>query len=217
MSSRQHPGDSATGPTTAQRRFDPPFRIGVIADTHIHPRSRRQLPEAVIGLFQRAGLDLIVHLGDVNTRSVLDDLAHIAPLIAVHGNNDDDELTTILPRRTDFTVGRHRFGAIHGHGGRSARHVARDTFAGEMDCALFGHSHQPLIEQVDDLVLFNPGSATDRRWHDHFGVGVIGVTADRIEPELILYGSPDHLTNISFSTVTPHPGSNDGHANAGSR
>jgi hypothetical protein len=80
-----------------------------------------------------------------------------------------------------------------------------------VDFVLFGHSHQPLIEPVDSLVLFNPGSATDRRWHDHFGVGIIDVTAERIEPELILYTSPDHLANISFNTTQPHPGRTDGH------
>ena len=210
-SGRRDPGRTTTGPTTEQRRFDPPVRIGVISDTHIHPRSRRQLPDAVIQLFQRADLDLIIHLGDVNTRSVLDDLAHLAPLIAVQGNNDDDELAAILPRETTFTVGRHRFGAIHGHGGRSARQVARETFTGTVDFVLFGHSHQPLIEPVDSLVLFNPGSATDRRWHDHFGVGIIDVTAERIEPELILYTSPDHLANISFNTTQLYPGRTDGH------
>ena len=200
--SNGHPSnDPGAGPTTERRRFEPPLRIGVIGDTHIYPRSRRQLPDAVIELFQRADPGLIVHLGDVNTRSVLDDLAYLAPLIAVHGNNDDDELQVLLPRETSFTVGVHRFGVIHGHGGRSARQVARETFAGKEDCALFGHSHQPLIEQVGDLLLFNPGSATDRRWHDHFGVGIIDVTAERIDPELILYTSPDHLANISISAM----------------
>jgi len=195
MSRRQH----AIGPVTRQRMFEPPFRIGVIADTHIYPGSRRQVPDQVIDLFQRARIDLVIHLGDANTRSVLEDLAHIAPLIAVHGNNDDEELSVILPETTRFQVGTHRFGVLHGHGGRSARHLATERYAGEVDCVLFGHSHQPLIEQVGDLVLFNPGSATDRRWHEHFGIGIVDVTADRIEPELILYASPDHLVNISFN------------------
>lgn len=194
MSRRQH----AVGPATVQRRFEPPCRIGVIADTHIYAGSRRKIPDQVIDLFQRARLDLLVHLGDANTRSVLEDLAHIAPLIAVHGNNDDDELAVILPVVTRFTVGRHRFGVVHGHGGRTARQVATETFAGKVDCVLFGHSHQPLIESLGELVLFNPGSATDRRWNEHFGVGIVTVTPERIDPELILYTSPDHLANISF-------------------
>lgn len=196
MSRRQY----TVGPSTRQRKFEAPLTIGVIADTHIYPNSRRQVPDQVIDLFQRARIDVVIHLGDVNTRSVLEDLAHIAPLIAVHGNNDDDELSIILPETTRFTVGRHRFGVVHGHGGRSARQVAIQTFSGKVDCVLFGHSHQPLIEQAGDLVLFNPGSATDRRWHEHFGIGILTVTDERIEPELILYTAPDHLANIAFDS-----------------
>lgn len=184
---------------TRRRSFDAPMTIGVIADTHIYPHSRRVIPEQVRRLFRRARMDLLVHLGDANSRFVLEDLAGIAPLIAVPGNNDDDELHDLLPATVWFTVGRFRFGAIHGHGGRSAKQVAIDTFAGRVDCALFGHSHIPLIDQVRNTVLFNPGSATDRRWHEHFGVGVITVTEDIIAPELILYTDPDHLENITFS------------------
>lgn len=183
---------------TRRRSFDAPMTIGVIADTHIYPHSRRVIPEQVVDLFRRARIDLIVHLGDANSRFVLEDLARIAPLIAVPGNNDDDELHDLLSATVQFTVGRFRFGAIHGHGGRSAKQVVTDTFAGKVDCALFGHSHIPLIDQVRDTVLFNPGSATDRRWHEHFGVGIITVTEDIIDPELILYTDPDHLENVTF-------------------
>jgi len=187
-----------TGLTTGRRDFDIPLVIGVIADTHIYPHSRRVIPPAVAQLFQRANIDLLVHLGDANSRSVLEELAEIAPLIAVPGNNDDDELHELLPATERFTVGRFRFGMIHGHGGRSARQVVTDTFAGKVDCALFGHSHIPYLEVKQDTVLFNPGSATDRRWHEHFGVGVIRVTDGGIHPELILYTDPAHLDNISF-------------------
>jgi putative phosphoesterase len=183
---------------TRQRTFDAPMTIGVIADTHIYPHSRRVIPQQVVQLFQRAGIGLLVHLGDANSRSVLEELAEIAPLIAVPGNNDDDELHELLPATVRFTVGRFRFGVIHGHGGRTAKQVVTDTFAGKVDCALFGHSHIPLIARTQDTVLFNPGSATDRRWHEHFGVGIIRVTEMAIDPELILYTDPAHLENISF-------------------
>ncbi|CAA9543516.1 MAG: putative phosphoesterase [uncultured Thermomicrobiales bacterium] len=183
---------------TSQRTFGAPLTIGVIADTHIYPHSRRIIPIQVIRLFQRAKIDLLIHLGDVNTRFVLEELGEIAPLIAVPGNNDDDELQDMLPASVRFTVGRFRFGAIHGHGGRSAKQVVTDTFAGKVDCALFGHSHIPYMDQKRETVLFNPGSATDRRWHEHFGVGIISVEDIGIDPELILYTDPAHLENITF-------------------
>ncbi|MGB3304858.1 MAG: metallophosphoesterase family protein [Thermomicrobiales bacterium] len=188
---------AGSGLVTTQRFFDPPFRIGVISDTHIYPGARRVLPPDVLRLFERAGVDLIVHLGDVNTRSVLDELAEIAPLIAVVGNNDDPELQYLLPETTRITVGKFRFGILHGHGGRSARDQAIRTYAGKVDCVLFGHSHKPLIEEVKGTVLFNPGSATDRRWFDHFGVGLITIEEERFDPELVLYVDPAHLANVT--------------------
>jgi putative phosphoesterase len=189
-------------PVTSQRRFEDPLTIGVISDTHIYTGSRRVIPPGVIRLFERAGIDLLVHLGDANSRLVLEELAGLAPLIAVPGNNDDPELHYMLPETTRFTVGERTFGVLHGHGGRSAKQEAIRRFVGKVDLVLFGHSHMPLIERVDDTILFNPGSATDRRWHEHFGVGLIRVEDGRIEPDLILYQHGDHLDNIDVSAYT---------------
>lgn len=186
------------GLVTSRRSFEGPLTIGVIADTHIYPHSRRVVPDQVKDVFGRAKVQLLIHLGDANSRSVLEELGEIAPLIAVPGNNDDDELQNILPQKVRFTVGRYRFGAIHGHGGRSAKQVVTAAFAGKVDCALFGHSHIPYMAKEQETILFNPGSATDRRWHDHFGVGIITVTDKGIDPGLILFTDPDHLTNIRF-------------------
>lgn len=174
--------------TTSKRVFDAPFRIGVISDTHIYTGSQRVIAPGVKRLFERANIDLVVHLGDANSRSVLEEVAEIAPLIAVVGNNDDEELQYTLPMTTRFTVGDHTFAAIHGHGGRSAKDVAIERWAGKVDCILFGHSHLPLIEKVRGSILVNPGSPTDRRWHPHFGVAVITVDENGIQPELIQIG-----------------------------
>lgn len=188
--------DLTDGLLTVERAFAVPLTIGVIADTHLYARRGTELPAPVLDLFRRADVGLLVHLGDVNTRSVLEHLAELAPLLAVVGNNDDVELQFTLPHTVRFAVGGFTFGAIHGHGGRSARDVAHRRFAGKVDCALFGHSHKPLIETVDGTVFFNPGSPTERRWSEHFGVGLIKVTNERFTPDLILFGNPAHLVNI---------------------
>jgi uncharacterized protein len=187
------------GPATDDRSFAVPLTIGVIADTHLYDRRGVALPPPVLDLFRRAEVGLIVHLGDANTRAVLEQLAIIAPLIAVAGNNDDLELHSTLPESTKFTVGPFYFAALHGHGGRTARDEAIRRFRGRVDCVLFGHSHKPLIEQVDNTVIFNPGSATDRRWHEHFGLGLIHVTSERFDPDLVLFYDPAHLGNIDVS------------------
>jgi len=188
-----------------RRAFEAPLTIGAIADTHIYAHSRRVIPRPVLNLFRRAGVGLILHLGDVNSSWVLHELGELAPVLAVVGNNDDDELQHLLPERLRFTVGPHRFGALHGHGGRSAKDQVKGAFGGNVDLAFFGHSHIPYLNDFKGTTLFNPGSATDRRWHEHFGVGIVRVTEDAIDPELILYTNPEHLANIRFEAEGPPP------------
>lgn len=190
--SRGTPGS----PLERSRAFDLPLTIGVISDTHIYAHGSRELHQAIFRFFRRAGVDLLLHLGDVNTRYVLEELGEIAPVIAVSGNNDDDELQVLLPQTTRFTVGPYAFGVIHGHGGRSARDEAIRRWVGKVDCVLFGHSHKPLIEKIGETILFNPGSATERRWHPHFGVGLVHVTDAGIVPELVVFTRPEHLDNV---------------------
>ncbi len=186
-----------------RRAFEVPLTIGVIADTHIYAHGSRVLPAPVLDLFRRAGVGLILHLGDVNSAWVLQELANLAPLLAVAGNNDEDELQDALPTSLRFTVGTHTFGALHGDGGRSAKDQVKRAFGGKVDVAFFGHSHIPFLDEYQGTTLFNPGSATDRRWHEHFGVGIVCVTATAIDPELILYTRADHLTNITFAPDNP--------------
>lgn len=186
-----------------RRRFDLPLSIGVVSDTHVYRRGARRLPPEVVELFARFGVELILHAGDVNTASVLAGLATVAPVIAVTGNNDDAELHELIPASVEFQVGRFRFAMLHGHGGKTARAEAR-RFVGKVDCVVYGHSHMPLIEREGETILFNPGSATDRRWGDHFGVGLIFVSEDGIKPELVLYQDPRHLRNVKPETaLTP--------------
>ncbi len=190
-------GESVDGFRPSQeRRFPTPLTIGVLSDTHIHRHGNRRLPVEVKDLFARFAVGLILHAGDVNVAEVLADLSRVAPVIGVAGNNDDAELRRLLPETVRFDVARFRFALLHGHGGQSARLEARRQFAGRVDCAIYGHSHIPLIEVEDGTMLFNPGSATDRRWQEHFGVGLIYVTAAKIAPELVLYDDPGHLRNV---------------------
>jgi uncharacterized protein len=199
MSRRQY----QVGPVTGKRQFDPPMTIGVIADTHIYTGSKREIHPSITNLFLRAGVGLMIHLGDANSRSVLEEVAEIAPLIAVPGNNDDEELQNILSETTRFQVGKFTFGVLHGHGGRSAKQEAIRRWAGKVDCVMFGHSHMPLVDRVQGTVLFNPGSATERRWHPHFGIGLIRVTEEGFTPDLIVFSDPQHLDNVDVGPRTP--------------
>jgi putative phosphoesterase len=184
--------------TEVRARYASPLTIGVLSDTHIYPHGSRQLPPSILSLFERATVDLILHLGDINHAGVLDELGEVAPVLAVQGNNDTFELLDLLPLKREIAVGRFTIGMVHGHGGRSARQHAADMLAGKVDLACYGHSHIPVIEEVGGTTMLNPGSATDRRWHPHFGVAVVRVTETGIDPELILYSDPRHLDHLTF-------------------
>jgi len=178
--------------------FPLPLSIGVIADTHIWENGKRVLPADVIQLFRRAGVDLVLHAGDINDSSVLNQLETIAPVLAVKGNNDDAELQEALPLKLRFKAGNHTIGLVHGHEGRSARAVAFDAFPAETDLVVYGHSHLPNIEKHGRTIYFNPGSPTDRRWNPHFGVGILRCTESGIDPHLFLFTRPQDLENVTI-------------------
>lgn len=177
--------------------YDIPLTIGVIADTHVFggPGSR-VLPLQVLDLFQRLQVELIVHAGDIVIQGVLDQLSTVAPTLAVFGNNEPLELWQYLPERIVLSVGPYRIGVVHGHGGPNARTTARTAFSEPLDLVIYGHSHIPMIEEIDGVRYFNPGSPTDRRWATHFGVGIITISGQGVRPELILFDAPAHLATI---------------------
>lgn len=185
-----------------QYAFAIPLTIGAIADTHILDGSgSRPFPVEALALFRRFHVDLIVHAGDIAVQSVLDRLGTVAPVLAVRGNNESLELWERLPERMILTVGPHTIGLVHGYGGTTARATARQAFGKPVELVIYGHSHIPMIEEADGVVYFNPGSATDRRWSPHFGIGVVTIDDRGIRPELILFDAAAHLASIEPASV----------------
>jgi putative phosphoesterase len=147
-------------------------------------------------LFERRQVGLILHGGDVGQSSLLTEMAAIAPVVAVRGNADSLELIETLPDQIRIRAGERTILLMHGHHGKTARVTALSAVGSDVDVIVFGHSHQPLIEKHDNTVLFNPGSPTERRWGPHFGVGLLTVTDDGIEPELVLFDDPGQLAAV---------------------
>ncbi len=128
-----------------------PLRVGVIADTHGLLR-----PEAVAAL---AGVDHLIHAGDVGHPEVLDLLRQIAPLTVVRGNNDRGEWGKALPA-VEFVelAGRYVY-VIH-----DIADIDLDPAAAEVSVVIAGHAHKPLNETRDGVLYLNPGSAGPRRF-----------------------------------------------------
>ncbi|MBN1946003.1 MAG: metallophosphoesterase family protein [Bradymonadales bacterium] len=138
------------------------FKVGLISDTHTTDGA------ALVQLVQPhfAGVERILHAGDIVAPEVLQALSRIAPVEAVYGNMDPIAMHRVLPARRLVTLGRFRVGLIHGGGapdGIERRVLA--AFADEpVDAIVFGHTHTPLVKRVNGVLLVNPGSATDSRW-----------------------------------------------------
>jgi len=146
-------------------------RVGVISDTHI-PQFKK-LPEAIWEHF--AGVELIIHAGDLSVLSVIDELETIAPVVAVQGNVEEEEVILKLPIKREVVVGFCRIGIVHILGDSHNRvKVARQEFP-EARVVVFGHSHIPWNQDVNGQLMFNPGSATDRRRQPRCSIGLLYV------------------------------------------
>lgn len=152
------------------------------------PRHARILPAALReGL---RGVDLIVHCGDMVDAMAIPLFEALAPLEAVAGNNDPAELHHRFGKRKLLEFGGVRIGIVHGHdgAGRSTLARAQNAFkGGSVNAILFGHSHVPYCERHDGVLLFNPGSPTDRRRQLRFSYGIIRVMGTILEPQLYYY------------------------------
>jgi len=150
-------------------------KVGVISDTHI-PHFKK-LPEAIWQHF--AGVELIIHAGDLSILSVLDELETLAPVVAVQGNIEYEEVVAKLPIKREVVVGHCRIGIVHILGDSHNRvKVARQEFP-EARVVVFGHSHIPYNQEHEGQLLFNPGSATDRRRQPRCSVGLLHVDDEK--------------------------------------
>jgi putative phosphoesterase len=147
------------------------MRIGLISDTHI-PEACDHLPEKVFEVF--AGVDLVMHAGDVYVNQVLDELATIAPVIAAVGNGDEglDGHRFKLDRDARvsdshlLTIEGMRVGLAHAlptpdETSEAVFARAMDThFGGPLDVLVMGHSQLEGIVRFGRTLVINPGSAT---------------------------------------------------------
>jgi uncharacterized protein len=151
-------------------------KLGIISDTH------GLYDEAVNKIF--AGVDRIIHAGDIGKLEIIDRLETIAPVFAVEGNNDwfgqypTERLEEISGRRVLI---RHIFGELHQLD--ASAHRTLETY--RPDLLIFGHSHRPYQHQLDRTLLFNPGSAGPRRFNLPRTVGLITLTRTDIDARII--------------------------------
>lgn len=137
------------------------LRVLVLSDTHA-PRRWKGVPVALLEPLQRC--DLILHAGDVCLPGVLDELSAFAPVHAVRGNNDGDDVAAWgATMEMELELEGVRLAMIHIAGLKQGRGRRMGRQFPDADIVVFGHSHMPVDMVEDGTHLFNPGSPTDPR------------------------------------------------------
>ncbi|MDO9557944.1 MAG: metallophosphoesterase family protein [Coriobacteriia bacterium] len=148
------------------------MRVGVISDTH------GSLPAAVHDVF--AGVDRIIHAGDIGSTAVIAELETIAPVTAVHGNTDFAEIAFTLPGRISVAIGSTRF--LVGH---VLAELVRSGIPDDVDVIVFGHTHVSLVERRSSVLYVNPGSASRSRGGHGHTVAVVEDAVGGLEARIV--------------------------------
>ncbi len=149
-----------------------PIVCGLISDTHGLVR-----PEALAAL---AGVDRIIHAGDVGRAEVLEALARVAPVTAVRGNVDKGEWAEALPETATVRLGGVVVFVIHDVG-----ELGRHALPEGCRVVVSGHSHKPVVAERDGLLFINPGSAGPRRFSLPVSMGRLVIEGGDASAELI--------------------------------
>jgi putative phosphoesterase len=165
---------------TLNTRSDGSFCFGVVADTHSkpHPLARARLAELKP--------DVILHGGDIGDLAVLDELAQVAPVLAVRGNIDaqvselPDTLIIELVNQEDVMKLRLLLVHIAVYGPKLRAEVARRASSERAGLVVCGHSHVPFIGRDRGIGMFNPGSIGPRRFQLPIVLGQIQVAANSV-------------------------------------
>ncbi|MGQ0615035.1 MAG: metallophosphoesterase family protein [Planctomycetaceae bacterium] len=125
--------------------------IGLISDTHGLLR-----PEAIAAL---QDVERILHMGDVGSPDVLEELEGIAPVAAVRGNVDHGAWCRALPETLLLEHDGLRIFLLH-----DLAALDLDPAAASIDVVLYGHTHKPHSEVKGGVLYANPGAAGPRRF-----------------------------------------------------
>ena len=161
------------------------MRIGVVSDTHDHLGNVAE----IVAVLNRAGVERVVHTGDITKAKTLDVLAGLdAPLVGVYGNNDRERASLeaaaarhgfllVDPPLELFWADR-RVLVVH-----DPLELGADVHR-RYDVLLHGHNHRRILERRGAALVFNPGECAGFL-RGHNAVGVLDLA--RLEAEVLLF------------------------------
>ena len=161
------------------------MKIGVVSDTHNNLANVRD----IVALFNQAGVERVVHTGDITQAKTLDALAGLeAPLYGVYGNNDvERDALQAAARRHGFVFQDPPLTLVWAERRIVVVHDPRDLPERpdqEAALALHGHTHMRRCERLGDALVFNPGECAGHL-RGHNAVGVVDLR--RLETRLLMF------------------------------
>ncbi len=148
------------------------LRVGLVSDTHglLRPEARAFLARS----------DYIIHGGDIGSAQILEELAALAPLVAVRGNNDHQAWALRLPETEMMRVGGVFVYVIH-----DISQLDIEPRAAKVRVIVSGHSHKPVVVQREGVLYVNPGSCGPKRFKLPVSVGELLVRGTHVRARTI--------------------------------
>ena len=153
------------------------IRVGLISDTHglLRPEAKDYL----------RGADRIVHAGDICGAHVIEELSALAPLTVVRGNNDRGAWAQSLAEMEWLQLEHVLIHVLH-----DLSQIDIDPVAAGVHAVVSGHTHKPLIERRDNVLLVNPGSAGPRRFALPISMGELLIDRTKVTARIVTLSPP---------------------------
>lgn len=145
------------------------MKLAILSDTHglLRPEVAEKLKTA----------DAILHGGDINKQSIVDELRRYAPLYMVRGNNDK-EWAQAIPHDLTLTLEGVTFAVVH-----NKKELPADLEG--VNVVVFGHSHKYVQEEKGGILWLNPGSCGPRRFHQEITMMMAELEDGKIQVEKV--------------------------------
>lgn len=130
------------------------MKILILSDTHGRNNGYLELLE------KSGKFDMVIHCGDVEGSEYLFSASSGCKTVIVQGNND---YFSDLPQEVVVEIGKYRALVTHGHPyyvNRGYEHLVREAKKRKLDIVIYGHTHRPVIDRENGILVLNPGSLT---------------------------------------------------------
>jgi len=159
------------------------IKIGVLSDTH-----KKKVDEDLKNIWEKylKDVDIIVHAGDLTSVEILE-LFKDKKVYAIHGNMDDLTTQNSLPDKIVFTVENFKIGVVHGWGppiGFPEKLLS--SFEKEnINCLIYGHTHQPKKKIVNDILTLNPGATFPGFFNRKGSIAYLFLEGNRADAQIV--------------------------------